>query len=243
MNLTKAAFGFVLISLPFSFLLSNYQKVDLSDFWLVYDYAKNTLDSMEPGSIYYFSGDGSMAGDTEIFSLVYLKKVEKYRSDIDIVSEHQFFYKDVQLTLPEDFFKLEFEDKRRKFFNLLHQIKDRSLYTNFAVTQKDNDLGLFSISNGFTHRVYEDIKEARSAEFSGYFPSLRNLVKIDVNSEHSLTSIASRYYYNMAYLYLILGQNEKSQNCLITAFNLDIFPFNHEYRRFIDYRSEWLAIN
>ncbi len=242
-NLTKGLFWLVLISLPLSFLVGNYKKADMSSFWLVYDYSKNLLDSMEPNSVYYFSNDGSLSGDTEIFSLVYLKMVENYRSDIDIVSEHRFFYKDINLTLPKSFFKLDFDEKRKNFFNLLAEIKDRPLYTTFAITEKESDLGLFSLSNGYVHRIYRSLEEAKKAELKVILPPIRNISEIDGQSDYSLTGIASRYNYNLAYLYLALGQKEESQRRLINAFNFDIAPFNHEYRRFIDYRSEWLGDN
>jgi tetratricopeptide (TPR) repeat protein len=123
----------------------------------------------------------------------------------------------------------------------LVEINNRPLYTNFAVTKKDNNLGLYSISDGYTHRIYKNIDEAKSAKKNEYYPSIRNLSSINEQSDYPLAGLASHYYYNLAHLYLTLGKKDDSQKYLIKAFNLDIAPFNHEYRRFIEYRLEWLG--
>jgi len=234
-------FIIVLISLPTSFLIGNYKNNDLSNFWFNYDYAKNLLNSLEPNSIYYFSYDGSLQGDTELFSLVYFQLVENFRPDVDIVSEHNFFYKKNYVNLPEEYYDLNFLEKRDKFLGILNKVKDRPIYTNFSLGGDDNAFGFFTLSNVYVHKLYSNLNSAKEADFNGYLSAIRNLDEIEVIQEYSKAGLASHYYYNLAYYYLILGEQEKSQHYLIKAFNLDTAPFNHEYSRFINYRATWLG--
>jgi len=240
-RLIQLAFFLVLISLPVNFLVANYARANQSDFWLAYDYAKNLLASLEPNSVYYFAYDGSLQGDTEIFSLVYLKMVENFRPDVDVVSEQKFFYKDIALGLPLEYYQLNFEERRQKFFGLLAPVNnDRPVYTNFAVFPKD-DLPFFSLSNGYAHRFYPGLAAAREAKLAGYFAPLRNLEEVNELSDYPTAGLAAHYYYNLAAFYLVEGDKEKSQSYLIKAFNLDTAPFSHEYSRFIEYRAAWLG--
>ncbi len=233
----------VIFSLPVSFLIANRQKCDLSDFWFNYDYTKNALASLEPNSMYFFAYDGSLQGDTELFSLIYLKMVENFRPDVDIITELNFFYKTVVLQVPKEYFKLTFEERRNKIIFLLSGVEDRPLYANFAITKENNDQGLFSLSNGYVYKVYPNFEEAKKIKPALYLASLRNLDQVDELSDYPNQGLAAHYYYNLAHFYLTAGEKNKSQYYLIKAFNLDTAPFNHEYRRFIDYRNDWLGKN
>jgi hypothetical protein len=232
-------FFVILLSLPISFLVSNYRENDSSSFWFNYDYTKNLLASLEPNSIYYFTYDGSLQGDTEIFSLIYLKMVEKFRPDVTVVCEQNFFYKEAYIDLPKDHFKLKFEERRREIFNLLKQAKDRPIYTNFVITKNIDNVDYFGINNGYVYRIYPSLAEAKKVKPTLYLARLRNLDEINEFSSYPLKGLAAHYYYNLASFYLVNGQFKESQYYLIKAFNLDTAPFSHEYKRFISYRAEW----
>ncbi|MBI3290675.1 DUF2723 domain-containing protein [Candidatus Falkowbacteria bacterium] len=237
----KAVFYLIILTLPASFLIANYHDSDQSGFWLGYDYAKNLLDSMEPGSIYYFDGDGSLAGDTEIFSLIYLKTVEGFRPDVTVASVQNFFYRDVYLKLPDEHFDLSASEQRQKLFELLLSSSDRPLYTNFAVTKENNDLGIYTRSNGYVHKVYPSFEEAFEADLDLYQGLIRNLDEYgDLANYPPTAGLISHYYYNLAFYYLSQGNKEKANDYLIKAVSLDLVPFSHEYRRFLTYRGEWL---
>ena len=239
----RLLFFITLISLPISYVVANYQISDQSDFWFNYDFTKNLLESLEPNSVYYFAYDGSLQGDTELFSLVYFKKVEKLRPDVDIVSEQNFFYKDLVINVAEEYYDLSFEDRRKKFFGMISQIKDRPLYANFALTQENNEEKFYSLSNNYAFKIYPNLEEARKADLAGSFSSIRNLDDIVEINDYSTAGLAAHYYYNLAAFYLTKDKKDLSQNYLIKAFNLDTAPFNHEYRRFLDYRADWNSIN
>jgi len=229
------------ISLPISFWSINYSKNDMSDFWLNYDYAKSVLASLEPNSILLFDYDGTLQGDTEIFSYIYLKMVEGFRPDVSVVNDLGFFYKDYQLKFPPEYYKNNFEEKRNQVLKLLTEVKDRPLYTNFSVNEKTSELKLFSLSNGIVYKVYSSLEEARQAKPSSYLPSIRNIDDKSIQDEFVAGGLISHYYYNQAAFYLTRGEFNRSQDYLIKAFELDQGPFNHEYRRYLEYRQEWLG--
>ncbi|OGY50327.1 MAG: hypothetical protein A3J65_00055 [Candidatus Buchananbacteria bacterium RIFCSPHIGHO2_02_FULL_45_11b] len=233
----QIAFILVLLSLPVDFVIANYRANDLSDFWLNYDYTKNLLAGLEPNGVYFFAFDGSLQADTELFSLIYLKLVENFRPDVAVVSDHNFFRKDVQLVYPADYIKLSLDERNRVIFNLLNEvIKDRPIYTNFAVTRKSNDKKLFGLSNGYVFRIYPSLAEARKAKLPGDFSAIRNLAEVDELSEYPVKGMAAHYYYNLAAYYLTAGHKAESQKYLAKAVLLDNLPFSHEYVRFLDYR-------
>jgi hypothetical protein len=166
--------------------------------------------------------------------------VENLRSDIDIISEHNFFYKDVAMRVPKDHYALTFDEKRNEIIGLLQEVEDRPIYTNFSVTNDDFALDIFSRSNGYVHKIYSNFAEAKKGDLDGYNVTLRNIDEIDEFSSYPDTGLASHYYYNLATFYLNDGQIEKSQEFLVKAIAFDPLPFNHEYRRYIDYRGDWL---
>jgi hypothetical protein len=240
-RIIKIVFIVLILSLPLNFLIINYHNNDWSDYWLNHDWTSALLNSLEPNSIYYFAYDGSLQADTEIFSLIYFKMVEGLRPDVDIISEHNFFYKDLKLDLPDDHKVLTFEDRRKRIIDLLHEIKDRPLYLNFTLTQENNNQQMFGLPNGFAYKAISSIEEARQTKMNYYLASLRNLEEIVDTQDPANAGLASHYYYNLATIYLIEEDIHKSQEYLIKAIELDSAPFNHEYHRFIQYRKEWLA--
>ncbi|MFA6322923.1 MAG: DUF2723 domain-containing protein [Candidatus Buchananbacteria bacterium] len=240
----KIFFYLTLISLPVNFLLMNYQKVDQSRYWLGYDYAKNILNSLEPNSIYYFAYDFTLQGDTEIFDLAYFKTVEHLRPDVTIVSEQNFFRKDLKITLPDDYFRSNFDERRKKLLDIvLANANNRPVYTNFAITQSDTTQKVFSLSNSYAFKIFSSLAEAKKQNFSGQLYPLRSIDQINQSSDLTDRGLAAHYYYGLAHFFLTQGDNKLAETNLIKAFTLDPLPFSHEYRNFLNYRFEWKNYN
>ncbi|MFA6410929.1 MAG: DUF2723 domain-containing protein, partial [Candidatus Buchananbacteria bacterium] len=239
-QISLGLFFLILFSLPVNFLISNYKFCDFSRFWFNYDYTKNLLASLEPNSVYYFSYDGSLQGDTELFTLAYFKMVENFRPDVSVISEQNFFYKDVFIQLPKEYFKLDFENRRQEIFKLLEKIDGRPIYSNFAPNFEKKELSYFGLSNGFAYKVYPNLAAAKKEKSNLFLGSIRGLTEISELNDYPTAGLAAHYYYNLAAFYLTAGNLSKSQYNLIKAFNLDTAPFNHEYRRFLAYRFLWL---
>lgn len=229
-----------IISLPISFFIMNYDTVDQSDYWFGYDYSKNILASLEPNAIYLYFYDDTLQADTEIFNLAYFKKVEKFRPDVTIVSEQNFFKNELSIKFPKDHFGLDFAERQKKLLELvMANANGRPVYTNFAIVTSDSDKKYFSKINGYAFKIYPNVKEAKAEKFKGNLFPLRNSEKIDLYTDYANLGIAAHYYYNQAYFFLSQNQPQKAQACLIKAFNLDPASFSHEYRKYLTYRFEW----
>ncbi len=72
---------FIIALLPVILLSANYAKNDQSENYIIYDYGKNTLDTLEKGAVLLADGDNIL------FSLLYLTVVEKARPDVTIYDD------------------------------------------------------------------------------------------------------------------------------------------------------------
>ncbi len=67
---------------PAILLISNFRANDYSNYWLAHDHAKNLLDCTQPGTMYFGHGD------VNLFPLIYLTLVERYRPDVTIANKY-----------------------------------------------------------------------------------------------------------------------------------------------------------
>lgn len=240
LGIIKVMFFLVVFSLPISFLLTNYSQADRSGYWFGYDYAKSVLSSIDESGIYYFNYDNTLQGDTEIFNLVYFKKVDNFRPDVLVVSENNFFRKEINLALPPEYFSLDQTSRREKFFDMIFSASgDKPVYTNFPVTLSETNGKYFSVPNGLTFRVVKSWEEAKAYPLENKFGLIRNLSEIDENSDLPGRGLAAHCYYNLAAWAWVLGDKELSNRYLNLAFKIDPIQFSHEYVRFLTYRFEW----
>lgn len=236
----KVIFLVLVLSIPLNFLVMNYAKADRSDYWLGYDYAKSVLASLEPNGVYYFNYDYTLQGDTEIFNLVYLKKVENFRPDVLVVSDNNFFRKEVNLHLPDQYFDLSAGDKLTRMIDLIAQAgPNKPIYTNFPVTLSETAGKYFSVPNGITFKVYKGSEQAKKAAIAGAILPIRNLSGIDEYSDLPGRGLAAHCYYNLAAYALVLGDDDLSKKYLNLATRLDPAKLSHEYKSFLTYRFEW----
>lgn len=235
----KAMIGVLLILflvLPFYLFTVNLEKNNLSDFWLTYDYAKETLAHLESDAVLFYFYNGTVDADTEIFNLVYLKMVENFRTDVSIISEHNFFYKDFNLEFPPTFYRLTFTEKRDELLKLVTQIENENIYSNNILNQKNNILGFFSLANGIVYKIYPNLEEAKEAETKIAQPQLRNLEDEKFRRDDVIKKLIAHHYYNLATLYLNQGNEEKSNFYLSEAISL--FS-SQEYLDFLEYKKIW----
>lgn len=243
----KVLFYLVLVSLPINFFILNYDDNNLSDFWLEYDYSKELLASLEPNAVYIFMGDGTVVGDTELFGLIYLQMVEKFRPDVFIVTENNFFYKKVDLQLGSDYNQKIEMKKKETLLKLIWPAAQKNnfpVYTNFIVNQKTaGDLKLFGRSTGIVYKIYPSLEQAKNTADKFYPPIIRNFDEKSFVNDYSAGGLVSYIYYNLAAYYLENNQGEYSQRCLINAANLDLLPNSQQYQIFLTHRNEWLGLS
>jgi len=233
----------ILFTLPLSYLLANYKVNDKSDFWLSHDYYKNLLLSLEPNSVFLQIGNSDLAGDTEIFTLIYLQAVEKVRPDVYVVHEGDYFGDKVSLTLPPNhFFKIKIK-RKEALLNMLWPISQENnlnLYTSFIVNKNTSgDVELFSRSNGYANKIYADKKSAKEAYIPPVNLSVRNLEDEIYQLDYSIADTVSAYYYNQATYYMENGKKDLTTQNLVKAINFDNRPFSEPYQDFIKHRQGW----
>ena len=232
-------FEVIIIILFFSsavYLLTvNFERNDLSNFWLTYNYAKDTLDSMEENAVLFYIYDGTTTSDTEIFNLVYLKMVENYRSDIAIISEHNFFYKDFNLEFPLSFFQLDNISKRDELLKLTSQINNQDIYINNILNQRNNSLGFFSLANGLVYKIYPNLEKAKQ-DITNINFRVDSIGQERAKEDEVIKKLVAHHYYNLAVLYL--NQNNQRQSDYYLQEALRRFS-SQEYIDYLQYQELW----
>ena len=233
----------VVVLLPLNYLVANYKLNDQSDFWLTYDYGKKLLASLEPNATLLYYGEGSIASDTQLFTLMYLQMVENFRPDVFIVDELNFFKSQVSIAFPTQHFNLVEIKRKDALLNLLWQATqeyDLPLYTSFIVNEKSaRDLEIFSRSNGWVNKVYPNIESAKEGQQPTADFSLRNLENKSLELDYSMGGFLSIYYYGIATNYLENGHDDLAYQTFMKAIELDPQPFSQNYKDYITHREEW----
>ena len=237
----------LLLVLPFSFLLNNYQLNNRRDFWLLDDWARNALMSLEPNSYLLIYND-QPALDSMLFSLTYLQAVENLRLDVKIVNFtniHGIFFGPI--SGGDEFFKWSETEKKEMLIVRLWGYNQtnlkRPLYVFYPLGEGKNSK-LATVSNGFVFRVYENISAAKKAPNTPLpFAVIRNLIYSPLEYNIFFSDFISDYYYAQASYYLETGYSDLSQKLLVKAIKYDASPFSFNYQAFVEHRAAWTSGN
>lgn len=230
---------------PVSLLARNYYFNNLSEFWFNYDYARETLLKLEPGSILMLKGN-SLGFDTEVFSLMYLQLTENFRPDVLIMDELRLFPR-AFISFPQEYYQLTFEKQRQELVRLIWNFAQAqgigAVYANFPVDIEASEefSGLASRSNGLVYKIYPTLAVARGAGPSGVAPVLRNTNDEQYQDIYGLNDFLSHVYYSQASFYLENGNEKLAAYFRQKALAADNNPFSQEYQDFIKHRSQWLT--
>ncbi len=127
-------------------LAANYEDNDKSDNYLAHDFAKNILDTMAPGAIYF--GDS----DHALFPVMYLQIVEGIRPDVTVANPYGYPIQKAYAAMPEEveatFAKRPTEKDERVIFEWLVNYSGRPVYT----TAKRQGDGLVATNTGLLYR-------------------------------------------------------------------------------------------
>ncbi len=231
----------ILILWPVSYLWSNWTTNDLSKKTLVADYYHQLLQELPSQAVLIAKHDG-FVGDTETFSLGYMRLVENVRPDVIIINDAGV------IKLPTSFPKLDLTYKNKDFVeqrSLLLQhayeyakSKKLPLYTTFAVVKEELPMGqrLYSRTNGHGFIVFD--QESESLQYQN-----KNLLCQDIKPENfsaiSEKNFLSYLYYLKAVSCLERGDNKRQLDNLLKAIDYDDRPFSIIYNDYVEYRS-WL---
>ncbi len=226
--------GIFMAAAPVYFLLANLNFNNRSAYCLANGYASKVLASLKPNAILLVHG-GGYAGDSELFTLVYKKYIEKERPDVLVIDNQVLF------GLPEGIDKDYIKKARGKdqlFGRLVEeawhfsQKMQRPLYTTFAV-EKYTDL--VSRSNGIVYQVFANKESAKPLTNAAFY--LCGQDDGFVRSDFAHQDLLAHYFYAQASWYWDQGKKDKYTDLIKQAIVLDNEPMGEEYLQLLSHKQ------
>ncbi|MFH1456845.1 MAG: DUF2723 domain-containing protein [Patescibacteria group bacterium] len=234
----------IIIFLPVSFLLSNYQANDRSDFWIVDDWARAVLESLDRDSYLMLDND-QPAFDSMIFSLFCMQAVENIRTDVRLVNLagiKGIFFSPYGTDL-DDFSK--WDDKTRKsklaefIWNHSNRNDKKSTYILYPLGENPEN-NLITVSNGLVYKIYENIDKAKAEKINNLVPpALRNLEYASLEYNLFYSDFLSDYYFAQSAFFIENNYLMLAKKNLIKAIKYDASPFSFNYHAFVEWRKNW----
>lgn len=205
----------ILPILPFYF---NIFPNNASKNYILYDYGKNILNSLEHNSILFTSGDNSM------FSLAYLKKVEKEAPSVTVYDDEGYVFTNIY---GDDFrkFPINIREKRRNEVQLkiINEISKPVYYT--VENTIHSMQGIELKQNNLVLRVVKDAAEGKDYE---YLKKLWGLYEFrgsedKVYKNYFEKDLLAQFYYLRAEFSSSIGEEEKAEKDYELASKLGVY--------------------
>lgn len=204
----------ILPILPFYF---NIFPNNASKNYILYDYGKNILATLEPNSVIFTSGDNSM------FSLAYLKKVEKEAPSVTVYDDEGYVFTNIY---GDDFRKLpiNIREKRRNEVQLkIINESSKSIY--YTVENTIHSMpGIELKQNNLILRV---VKYAEGKDYE-YLKKLWTVYKFrgsedKVYKNYFEKDLLAQFYYLRAEFSSSIGEEEKASKDYELASKLGVY--------------------
>jgi len=242
---TKSKYVFVIFFLilliaPIMLFIENYQKNNLSDYYLEHDFTYNLLESLEPDAVLVIY-ESDINQDNLWAGFLYWQIVERYREDVQlefvagIDTEGNFRQlARAGLTHP-DYQEGDTVTRRGLVLNAVAEqaIDQRPVYATFL-----SETDYFARSNGYAFRYFPTEQVARNftaVEPTPVFNQDQKVPYLDIFSQDLL----AKYHYNLASYYLENDNDYLSYTNLIKAINLDNEAYSADYNGFVQHRAKW----
>ncbi len=212
----------------------NYFENDFSKNYFAYDYGVNILNTLEPNSNLIVNGDN------EIFSLLYLTRVEKMRPDVTLYDKIDgFIFKDINSIVSADK-KNELNDNPALIFEILRQKTEGPIYFTSDL-QYQQSPAVKSIPFGILYRVLRENESFDKPELDSIWRRyiLRYVFSDRVYKDTMDKLIIANYFISRGEYFFLLGNKEKGKNSYDIASEIgrDILSVhNHLYHMYI-YRN------
>lgn len=230
----------IAIIIPIQSLAQFWKVNDKSQYWMAYDYNTQMLDSL-PRNAVLIANNHDMNNDIELFSLAYLQIVEKYRTDVMVISDTPVLRRPAGLKLGIDYFYLsKFEQRLRlidrtfKFYenNPPEEDGKRKIFTTFPADTLPNSQ-YASRSNGIVYQLYEKDKADRP-DFQPMSP--RNIAADDFPRDDLTRNLIAKIMYHRALFEMEGGRNEKASQTFLRALEIDL-PMSEYYGTYLKRRT------
>ncbi|HLD61758.1 MAG TPA: DUF2723 domain-containing protein [Patescibacteria group bacterium] len=245
----------IIIVAPIQSLAQFWKINDKSQYWIAYDYNTQMLDSL-PRNAVLIANNHDMNNDIELFSLAYLQIIDKYRTDVMVISDTPTMRRPAGLKLGIDYFYLsKFEQRLRlidrsfKFYenNSPEAGGERKIFTTFpADTLPDSQYA--SRSNGIVYQLFEKdkIDPLRSRESEASQPdfhpvSPRNIAADDFPRDDLTRNLVAKILYHSALFEMENNQSKKARQTFLRALEIDL-PVSEYYGTYLKRRT-LLSVN
>lgn len=228
--------------LPAAYLLvRHFQFNDYHSNYLVRDFATTLLTSVPRGGILVLKQPGS-AGDTEVFSVLYVQAVLGVRPDVKVIEDVGANPRPQGLALlPRDYYQKGFLEQRADLVRLAlgyAGVRGLPIVTTFPTEALG--LKLWGRATGVSYAVFTDQVSTRRASVA--------TIELPLRSQGQLRRISLRYaerdtlahmLYLRAGFELERGFKYLAVQRLIEAITYDNTPRSYEYADYLAHRAWW----
>jgi len=244
-QIVSFVFIFVLLVLPFAYLINNFPSNNLSNFWLVDDWSREVLLSLEPESKLVVFND-QPALDSQVFGLMYQQVVNHLRDDVKIINItgiKGIFYA-AGGTAFEGLFDLDYKTQKSRLAEIImeNMKSEGPVYLLYPLVLNEKS-SLVTRSNGIVYRIYPSLDEAKKegAKYKNLtVKHLRSMKYEPLLNDLYYRDFLSEIYYARSAYYFEIGRKEMAEKLLLPAIEYDMEPFSLNYQLYIQHRSDWL---
>lgn len=236
----------LLLFLPLTYVLNNYQTNNLSDFNFLDNYGYQVLNSLAPQAILIVFNEYPGL-DNQIFSLAYWQIAKNLRPDVTLASVSGLFYQPTGEAM-RHFMEWPTYKQQQELANYVWEYYHQNypVYTLYPLGGTAEEKGLFTRSNGIVYRVYQNVAEAKQAKIESPILYLTDEENPKILDNHTGIDLLGDIYYARAAYYLENSTPHNkyfdySQKLFIEGFNLDYMPFAATTHTYIVHREKWLG--
>jgi len=222
-----------LLALPVMFVMSNRPRVAAYADGFVESYGRRVLETLPPDAVLVVKG-GVFTHDTAVFSLAYLRVVEKLRPDITIVEDSGMScFVTPALPSPYKDADLRVEQKRLLAAVLADErFAGRPLYLSFAPD---------SLEPGWRSRAdglhFEFLREGARREPGQGFEPPSPPPEFELTDQPALRQfVANTLYAKAARAIEVTADSQRSLADLTRAMRYDLIPTSPDYQGFVAHR-------
>jgi len=232
----------IVSSIPIQSLAKFWKINNKSRYWMAYDYNTQILDSL-PRNAVLIANNHDMNNDIELFSLAYLQIIDKYRTDVTVISDTPMTRRPEGLKLGIDYFSLSKFEQRLRLIDRSFKFYAESPAEAGGPADTLPNSPYKSLSNGIVYQLYEKDKigplrsresEASRPDFQPVLP--RNVGADDFPRDDLTRNLAAKILYHRALFEMENNQSEKAQQTFLRALEIDL-PMSEYYGTYLKRRT------
>src|SRR3989344_1989381 len=224
----------LIVVLPLISFAQFYPINDKSRYTLAFDYTTGILDSLPSHSVLIVS-NSDMNNDIELFSLAYLQVIEKYRTDVTVISDTPVTKRPAGLYLGVDYTHLSKFEQRLRLVDRTAKFYAKTSHPIFTTFPADTlpDSPYASRSNGVAYQLFEKNSIGRP-QFQPTTPS--QIATNELLKDELTRNLAAKILYHQSLFALETGQTKKAREFFSRAMDIDL-PLSEYYGTYLRRRT------